>query len=91
MDAPYHHRAIRFKALGHGVRLQILEALAEGPATVGELVALTGRRQPYVSQQLAVLRSAGLVSRKRCGLHTLYSLAKHELRDFASDLHSLCH
>lgn len=90
MDAQYRDRVVRFKALAHCVRLQIMEVLANGPATVGELGALTGRRQPYVSQQLAVLRSAGLVGKKRCGLNMIYYLAKHELRDFAADVHSLC-
>lgn len=90
MDARYRNRVIRFKALGHSVRLQILEALAKGTASVGELTALTGRRQPYVSQQLAVLYNAGLISKKRRGLHVLYSLAKHELRSSAADLYTIC-
>lgn len=90
MDAQYSDRVVRFKALAHCVRLQIMEVLANGPATVGELAVLTGRRQPYISQQLAVLYSAGLVSKKRCGLNMIYCLAKQELRDFAADIHSLC-
>lgn len=44
------------RALAHPVRLRILRRLARGPACVCELVALTGQRQPYVSQSLMILR-----------------------------------
>jgi ArsR family transcriptional regulator len=61
-----------FRALAHPVRLQILEALARGPACVYELVTMTGRRQANISQHLALLREARLVHYERAGLNVFY-------------------
>ncbi|MBC8448084.1 MAG: helix-turn-helix transcriptional regulator [Chloroflexi bacterium] len=64
-----------FKALAHPARLRILEALEQDEACVCHLEALLGLRQPYISQQLAVLRQAGLVSDRQEGLYVFYQLA----------------
>ncbi len=66
--------AVLFHALGHPVRLHILEILSQGPSCVCDLVALTGKRQPYISQHLATLRSAELVTAERQGLSICYQL-----------------
>ncbi|MBI5838011.1 MAG: winged helix-turn-helix transcriptional regulator [Candidatus Eisenbacteria bacterium] len=61
-----------FKALGHPVRFRLyLEACAK-PLTVSELVALSGRSQPAVSQYLNALRRAGLVRVTRKGRNMIY-------------------
>lgn len=60
------------KALAHPVRLKILEVLCQGDECVCHLNALLGKTQPYVSQQLAVLRRAGLVEDVRVGQHIYY-------------------
>jgi ArsR family transcriptional regulator len=66
------------KAIGHPVRIQILETLRrDGPSCVCHLEILLGKRQAYISQQLARLREAGLVKDQREGLNVFYSLA-HE-------------
>ena len=57
------------------LRLRILCALSDGEASVGELVELTGARQPTVSQQLNLMRLAGVVSRTRDGNRSLYQIA----------------
>lgn len=64
-----------FKALGHPVRIRALELLSEGEHTVAELVAETDVTQPYLSQQLAVLRRAGFVVARREGSSVVYGLA----------------
>jgi ArsR family transcriptional regulator len=64
-----------FRALAHPVRLRILEALAQQQACVCHLTALLGRPQPYVSQQLATLREAGLVADRREGTLNYYRLS----------------
>jgi len=61
-----------FKALGHPLRFRLyLEACAR-PLTVTELVALSGRSQPAVSQYLNALRRAGLVRVTRKGRNMIY-------------------
>jgi DNA-binding transcriptional ArsR family regulator len=68
------------KALAHQSRLLILCILAEGEKSVGELEAILRLRQPTVSQQLARLRSEGLVSTRRDGKAVYYTLASDEAR-----------
>jgi len=76
----YESRARLFRALGHPARLQILDILAVGPCCVHVLIQRTGCRQPYVSQQLAVLREAGLVVAEREGIKVRYRLASPDVR-----------
>lgn len=63
------------KALGHPVRLQIIEALRQDEACVCHLEHVLGLRQAYISQQLMKLRDAGLVIDRREGMNVYYSLA----------------
>jgi DNA-binding transcriptional ArsR family regulator len=67
-----------FEALGDPTRRRILELLAAGERPAGELVAALQARapisQPAVSQQLKVLREAGLVSARADGTRRLYAL-----------------
>lgn len=74
-------RAAAFlKALGHESRLVILCTLAEGEKSVGQLEKLLNQRQAGVSQQLARLRSEGLVKARRDGKTVFYSLSSDEAR-----------
>jgi ArsR family transcriptional regulator, virulence genes transcriptional regulator len=68
------------KALAHENRLMILCILNEGEKSVGELEQELGLRQPAVSQQLARLRTEGLVATRRDGKTIYYSLASKEAR-----------
>jgi DNA-binding transcriptional ArsR family regulator len=67
------------KALANEDRLLILCQLTQGERNVGELEAMTGVRQPTLSQQLGVLRDEGLVSTRREGKYIFYGLASHEV------------
>lgn len=65
-----------FKATAHPVRLRILEVLwRDGEACVCHLESALRLRQAYISQQLAKLRSVGLVVDRRDGLNIYYSLS----------------
>ena len=75
----YKAQAQLFRALAHPVRLRILDVLAQQEACVCHLTALLGQRQPYVSQQLATLRDAGLVADRREGTLIYYRLADEHL------------
>jgi DNA-binding transcriptional ArsR family regulator len=63
-----------FQALSDATRRTVLEALSEGPATVGELAALLPIARPGVSRHLRVLREAGLVEVRREAQFRVYSL-----------------
>ena len=52
-----------FKALSHPIRRGIVERLAVGPATVGEVSRDFGVSKPAISKHLKVLEETGVVSR----------------------------
>lgn len=62
-------------ALANPRRLMILCQLAEGERSVGELVPIVGVQQAALSQHLARLRAAGLVSTRRSSQMVFYRLA----------------
>ena len=53
------------KALAHPVRLRIMQALTGSERNVGEIDDAADIGQPTLSQQLAVLRNAGLVKTRK--------------------------
>ena len=63
------------RALGDPKRLCVLESLAGGEASVGDLALRVSCQVPNMSQHLAVLRSAGLVTARRDGSTVYYRLA----------------
>src|SRR3954467_2530560 len=69
------------KALVDDSRRTMLEALAEGPATVGELAALLPIARPGVSRHLRVLREAGLVEVRHDAQRRVYSVNPQPLTE----------
>ena len=70
-------RATIFKALGHPVRLAMVDRLAAGECCVCELLELTEFRTlsgPSVSQHLLVLKSAGVIADEKRGKRIYYRL-----------------
>ena len=64
-----------FKALASDVRRRMLNHLAGGPMTVGEVAQHFDMELPSISKHLSVLREAGLVRQQKRGQHVLYFLA----------------
>jgi ArsR family transcriptional regulator len=73
-EESFQQQAELFGVLAHPVRLQILDVLKQGEACVCHLCAALGQRQAYVSQQLARLREARLITDRKQGLYVYYSL-----------------
>jgi ArsR family transcriptional regulator len=71
----YQAKAELFRTLGHPARIRVLELLQDGPRPVHELLAEIGVESSNLSQQLAVLRRAGLVTSSRDGSTVLYTLS----------------
>jgi len=69
---PYEAHAQLFKLLTHPVRLAILDILRDGEHCVCHMEAHLGYRQAYISQQVAVLREAGLIQDRRDGWNIFY-------------------
>ena len=68
-----------FRVLMHPTRIAMLDLLRGGEQCVCHLEATLGRRQAYVSQQLTVLREAGLVADRREGLNIFYQVIRPEV------------
>ena len=75
----YQLKAEFFKTLGHPARIRILELLSQAPHSVGELQSAVGLESSHMSQQLAVLRRAGVVAAHKRGNSVIYSLASPDL------------
>jgi ArsR family transcriptional regulator len=71
-DPVRQFKAEFFRALGHPVRLKILEFLRAGEKSVGELQAYLDLDPSAVSQQLAVLRHKNIVEARKEGTSVLY-------------------
>ena len=70
-----------FRALGDGPRLRLLQLLADGERCVTEVVVAAGEKFSTISQRLRLLRSEGLVTRRRQGTHLFYALADRHVAD----------
>ena len=67
-------KAEMFKALGHPIRVRALEVLVAGERPVGELAEELGVEMSHLSQQLAVLRRAQIVTARRVRSTVFYSV-----------------
>ncbi|MFJ5232422.1 ArsR/SmtB family transcription factor [Kitasatospora sp. NPDC088391] len=82
VSAPlYQVKAEFFKTLGHPVRIRVLELLSAREHAVAELLPETGVEAAHLSQQLAVLRRAGLVVARREGSTVHYSLTSPQVAE----------
>ena len=75
----YQLKAEVFKTLGHPMRIRVLELLSEREHSVAELLPQVGVEASNLSQHLAVLRRAGLVSTRREASTVFYSLASPQV------------
>jgi ArsR family transcriptional regulator len=73
-DPVYVAKAQLFRALGHPVRIRILELLADGERTVGDLQAELNLDSSGTSQHLAALRQQGVLESRRAGTSTYYRI-----------------
>lgn len=82
MTTPLHQlKAEFFKTLGHPARIRVLELLSEREHAVSEMLPEVGIEPAHLSQQLAVLRRAGLVTTRKEGSAVYYSLASSQVAD----------
>lgn len=77
------------KATAHPLRLRILTVLQAGELNVGEIETASGIGQPALSQQLSVLRKAGLVGTRKEAKLVYYRLASDRLATIATSMAQL--
>ena len=82
MTTPLHQmKAEFFKTLSHPMRIRVLELLSARERPVGELLRELDVEASNLSQQLAVLRRAGLVTTRKEGSTVYYSLVSDQIAD----------
>jgi ArsR family transcriptional regulator len=81
MDARTNYADVseRLRLLAHPERLRILDAIRRDAECVCHLEALLAKPQPYVSQQLRLLRDAGLIIDEKQGQNVYYRLVDAEV------------
>ena len=67
------------KALADPTRLLIINALRDGPRSVGEIAEALEISQPNVSRHLALLRDRGIVTTQRAGSNIFYDLTSPKI------------
>jgi len=77
----YQAKAEFFRTLGHPARIRVLELLDQRDHAVHELLDAIDIEPSNLSQQLAVLRRAGLVTQRREGGSVVYAISAPEVRD----------
>jgi len=75
-----------FQLLSHQGRLVILDELRRGEACVCHLQVILRRPQPYISQQLRVLRDAGVIESYKNGLFVYYRLANPQVERLLAEV-----
>ena len=80
-DRLHRYKAEIFQALAHPTRVAIVETLAGGELSAGQLIERLGLEQANASQHLAVLRSKRVVETRRAGNQIYYALRDPVLAD----------
>lgn len=70
----YQVKADFFKTLAHPARIRVLELLRDGERSVGELIPEVGLEPSHLSQQLGILRRAGVLRARKEGATVRYSV-----------------
>ena len=84
----YKSQTDLLRAISHPTRLAVLEILREGEQCVCHMEAMLGLRQASISQQLMILRRAGVVRVRRSGLNVFYRVVKPQVFPVLDAVHS---
>ena len=78
-DMVFKIKADFLKGLAHPIRLQVIEYLKKGEASVGKLVQALGVEQSNLSRHLATLRDLGILEARQEKTTVYYSIHDHDI------------
>lgn len=87
----YNRNASIYRILANPKRLEILNILKKGEASVEALIKITKLPKANISQHLALLRLNGLVQTRRSGLNVHYRIVDPRIVEPCKILHQLRH
>ena len=76
----YEKESALVKALGHPVRLKIVEGFTRDECNANEIMDILGIPQSTVSQHLGVLKNKGIVAARKEGVKTCYRVIEKKVR-----------
>lgn len=86
VDSQYVELAVEvFAMLADATRVRIILALREGEMAVGALAEMVGKSPAAVSQHLAKMRLARVVSTRQDGTKVMYRLENEHARQLVAD------
>ncbi len=77
------------KAMGHPVRLEIVETLYQAEMAAGSLLDALQTSKANLSKHMALLLHAGIVEQRREGRQVYYRLAHQEIHDACTIMRSI--
>ena len=77
-----------FKALGHPVRLKMVEGLLQNQCNVTKIVEKLNLPQSTVSQHLGILRKAGIISPEKTGTKICYQVSDKKVKEILKFLNT---
>jgi DNA-binding transcriptional ArsR family regulator len=78
-----------FKALADPTRLKILDCVKSGEKCICEIIPLTGKSQPNVSQHLKVMKQAGIITERKDKNRILIKASHKELFSIITQIKAL--
>lgn len=82
MALDYEKKSELLKALGHPVRLRIVEGLlSNSECNVNDMVVRLGLPQSTVSQHLSILRHRGIIAPRKEGVQVCYRVIDDKVKD----------
>lgn len=87
----YEHLAHIAQAVGHPIRIAILDYLKDGPHCVCEIAAAIGSERTNVSRHLSVLQAAGILNCQKKGLNVIYAIQTPCVLKFLDNLAECLH
>lgn len=83
----YEKESMVLKALGHPLRLRMVEGLMANECNVNKVCRALNLPQSTASQHLSVLKSCGIVEPRKEGVRTCYRVVDSRVRQLIDLLH----
>ncbi|TEB10561.1 ArsR/SmtB family transcription factor [Pelotomaculum propionicicum] len=84
IEGNYTEKAELLKALAHPTRLCIVHGLMDSECNVNKITGCMEMPQSTISQQLAILRSKGIIEGRRKGTEICYSVINKKAREIVT-------
>ena len=83
----FEEKSKLIKSIAHPVRLCIVKNLnTEGATNVKNMQSCLDTPQSTISQHLSILKNAGIIKGKRCGLEVFYSISNDKIKNIIEEI-----